>query len=520
MPEHNISRRNFLSSAAAAAFAFGCFGAGGCSGNKESVQRAPNIVFIMADDMGYGDLGCYGATKIPTPNIDRMAAEGIRFTDAHSPASLCTPTRYSVLTGRYCWRSKLTHGVLKGFDPLLIDTARPTVASILKKAGYTTAAIGKWHLGLGDKTPVDFSGELKPSPLELGFDYFFGFPASLDMPPYCFVENHRTVGELSEEKSPYHTLQSKGMMTPGWRDEEVGPTLTAKAVQFIEKNAERPFFLYLPYQAPHTPCTPPDFIKGRSGAGVRGDMVTELDWAVGRILDTLKENGLDENTLIILTSDNGALTTGPYSWRNDPPEKYDLVHNGHKPNGDLRGQKSDIYDGGHREPFIARWPGTIAPGRVSNEIVCLTDLLATAAAVASLELPSDAGGDSFNILPVLTGENSGPVRESVIHHSGSGVFSIRRANWKLIMGRGSGGFTWPKKIDPAPGKPKGQLYDMDSDPAEKNNLWDSEPGIRKNLISELQGYIDRGRSTPGPDLTNFSSVDIWGTGTDNVRSIE
>ena len=310
------------------------------------------------------------------------------------------------------------------------------------------------------------------------------------------------------------------MMTPGWRDEEVGPTLTAKAVQFIEKNAERPFFLYLPYQAPHTPCTPPDFIKGRSGAGVRGDMVTELDWAVGRILDTLKENGLDENTLIILTSDNGALTTGPYSWRNDPPEKYDLVHNGHKPNGDLRGQKSDIYDGGHREPFIARWTGTIAPGRVSNEIVCLTDLLATAAAVASLELPSDAGGDSFNILPVLTGENSGPVRESVIHHSGSGVFSIRRANWKLIMGRGSGGFTWPKKIDPAPGKPKGQLYDMDSDPAEKNNLWDSEPGIRKNLISELQGYIDRGRSTPGPDLTNFSSVDIWGTGTDNVRSIE
>ncbi|MBW7997273.1 MAG: arylsulfatase [Candidatus Glassbacteria bacterium] len=514
MAQRTTSRREFIRRAAAGAAAATLAGALPAFSGGAGDGARPNIIVIMADDLGYGDLGCFGATLIPTPNIDRLAAGGVTFTDAHSPASLCTPTRYAVLTGRYCWRSPLKKGVTQGYDPLLIDPSRLTIAGALRQAGYRTACIGKWHLGLGERKPVDYSGPLTPGPRELGFDYFFGIPASLDMPPYCFVENDRVVGELSVPKRPRNTLQREGPMTPGWRDEEVGPTFVRKAERFIDDNARnrpgRPFFIYLPYQAPHTPCTPPGFIEGRSGAGVRGDMVVELDWAVGRITEALRRNGLERDTLVIVTSDNGALTSGISSWAGDPPEKYDLVHNGHKPNGELRGQKADIWDGGHREPLIASWPAGIEGGRKSGRLFCLTDLMATCAAAAGVDLPDNAGEDSFNQLPAITGAGqSGARRESVVHHSGAGMFSLRRDNWKLVLGRGSGGFSAPQLVTPGQGEPRGQLYDMAADRAEQANLWNERPEVVQNLLALLEDIVRRGRSTPGPDQPNEGEVDIW-----------
>jgi arylsulfatase A-like enzyme len=466
-----------------------------------NTRKKTNIIFLMADDLGYGDLGCYGATQIPTPNIDRMAQEGVRFLDAHAPAAVCTPTRYGVLTGRYCWRSRLKQGVLWGYDPLLIEPDRMTVASMLKQAGYRTACVGKWHLGLGNEKPVDYSKPLTPGPNTVGFDYFFGIPASLDMPPYCFIENDRTVGELSVEKEPYNTLQRKGPMTPGWKDEEVGPTFVQKAKSFItahvRQHDDQPFFLYMPYQAPHTPCTPPDFIKGKSQAGVRGDMVVELDWAAGQILTLLKELHVDEDTLFVLSSDNGALTVGPAGWKDDPPEKYDLVHNGHLPNGELRGQKSDTYEGGHREPFIARWPGRIPAATTSHQLLCLTDLMATFAAVNRLTLPDNAAEDSFDMLPALTGQANQPIRTSIVQHSGRGVFAFRYEKWKLILGRGSGGFSAPAVIQPEPGEAQGQLYNLELDPWERHNVWNQHPDIVRDLVQKLERIKTQGFSRPG-----------------------
>ena len=509
------SRRDFLrfmGLTAASLVVPGCSNVAKLSA-RDKFKNKPNIIFLMADDMGYGDLGCYGATQIPTPNIDRLATQGIRFTDAHAPSALCTPTRYGVLTGRYCWRTRLKKGVIYGHSKPLIKPDRLTVPSLLKQHGYKTACIGKWHLGfewaLKDKrkehkedgTNTDYTKPVKNGPLSYGFDYFFGIAASLDMPPYCFIENDRTVGIPSMEKHPYNTLQKKGFMPPGWKDENVGPTFIRKAVNFIEKNVKtrpnKPFFLYLPISAPHTPCTPPDFIKGRSSAGVRGDMVTEVDWTAGQILDTLDRLNISENTLIIVTSDNGALTVGLPDWANEPPAKYDIEHFGHTPNGTLRGQKADIYDGGHREPFIARWPGKIKPGSTSDELICLIDLMATCAAIVGAKLPDNAAEDSYNILPVLLDKkNHFPIREALVNHSGEGMFSIRQGRWKLILGRGSGGFSIPTHIEPKPHQPQGQLYDLQADPAETNNLWAQNPQVVLRLKNLLDKYKQQGYSRP------------------------
>ncbi len=514
MPARTTSRRGFIKQAASGAAALSLAGALPALHGNIRTGKGPNIVLIMADDLGYGDLGCFGAELIQTPNIDALAAGGVTFTDAHAPASLCTPTRYSVLTGRYCWRGPLKSGVIQGYDPLIIDQNRTTIASLLKGAGYRTACIGKWHLGLGSKKPVDYSQPLTPGPRALGFDYFFGIPASLDMPPYCWVENEHVAGSLSLPKKPFNTLQREGPMTPGWRDEEVGPTLVRKAERFISDSVrnhpDSPFFIYLPYQAPHTPCTPPGFIKGRSGAGVRGDMVAELDWAVGRITEALRKHELEGNTLVIVTSDNGALTTGIESWAGDPLEKYDLVHNGHLPNGRLRGQKADIWDGGHREPLIASWPGRIEGGRTSTQLFCLSDLMATCASAAGVALPDNAGEDSFDQLPAMTGETpTSAVRESVVHHSGAGMFSLRQGKWKLVLGRGSGGFSPPQLVEPAQGAPRGQLYNMSEDQPELQNLWAEQPEVVDEMLTSLEKLVERGRSTPGPEQANDGAVDIW-----------
>jgi arylsulfatase A-like enzyme len=448
----------------------------------------------MADDLGYGDLGCYGATKIQTPNIDQLAAEGMRFTDVHSSAAVCTPSRYSVLTGRYCWRTPLKEWVLWGFEPPLIEPSRQTVASLLKGQGYATAAIGKWHVGLEwttldggppleDGTNVDYTVPIGGGPLALGFDTCFIITGSLDMAPYCFIENEHVAGIPTVEKDPYHPQQRKGLMTPDWRDDLVDVKFTEKAVAFIdqqaENNPETPFFLYLTPSAPHRPCVSPPFIQGKSQAGPRGDMVALVDWMVGEIEAALSRHELIENTLVILTSDNGARLTDFY--RRD---------HGHKSCGDLRGQKADIWDGGHREPFIARWPGIIQPGSASQRLICLGDLIATCAEIVSTDIDVNAAEDSFSFLSALTGKKSShPERSAIVHHSGDGMFSIREGRWKLILGLGSGGFTEPVRMEPGLGDPKGQLYDLGTDLQETTNLWFERPDIVSRLQSTLEKII-------------------------------
>lgn len=495
-------------------------------------MKRPNIIFIMADDMGYGDLSCYGATKIQTPNMDRVAAEGVRFTDAHSSSAVCTPSRYSVLTGRYCWRMARKRGVGGGFSLPLIDPARMTVASLLKAHGYATAAIGKWHVGLGwqvkdeyycegglpheadlrfehglgltsmpsgktfdpeiweDTDAVDYGKPIIGGPCALGFDYFFGIAGSLDMPPYCFIENDRTVGIPNVEKAPYNAQQKHGYMTPGWKDEEVDSHFACKAVSFLENHVndapDQPFFLYLTPSAPHRPCMPPEFMKGKSQAGPRGDMVMMVDWVVGQVLETLDRLKIGDNTLLIVTSDNGAR-----------PADVDGNTYGHKSCGDLRGYKADIWDGGHREPFLARWPEKIQPGSVSGETICLSDFTATCAAIVGADVPHNAAEDSFNMLPALLNESlESPVRRAIVHHSADGMFSIREGRWKLILGVGSGGFSEPKRMIPASDEPQGQLYDMATDFAETTNLWDAHPEIIERLTALLAQYQQTGRSRP------------------------
>ncbi|MHC4460256.1 MAG: sulfatase family protein [Planctomycetota bacterium] len=471
---------------------------------KQYANRAsgdkPNIVFIMADDMGYGDLGCYNKdSKIPTPNMDRLAEEGIRFTDAHSPSAVCTPTRYGVLTGRYCWRTRLKRGVLNGYSPCLTDTGRMTVASLLKQYGYATACIGKWHLGLGSDRRTDFSKPLVPGPNALGFDYFYGISASLDMPPYCYIENDRVVKEptlmVEAGEAGRDGWWRKGPIAPGFKHVDVMPNLTEKAVGYIDRHAasfgKSPFFMYFALPAPHCPIAPADFVKGRSQAGGYGDYVVEVDWTVGEVMKALERNGLAKNTLIIVTSDNGS--PGRTKIKRAPYSIIELF--GHYPSGNLRGIKADIWDGGHREPFIARWPARIRAGSTSDELICLTDLLATCAAIVGAKLPNNAGEDSDNILPALLSKKMDkPIREAVVHHSVSGMFAIRQGKWKLILGRGSGGFSKPKNYKPKPGEPKGQLYNLEDDLAETNNLWAQNPEIVQRLTDLLEKYKKQGYS--------------------------
>ena len=455
----------------------------------------PNIVFILADDLGYGDVGCYGSEKIPTPHMDKIASNGIRFTDAHSSSAVCSPSRYSIITGRYCWRSSLKRGVLWGYSWPIIERDCPTIASFLKKKGYHTAAIGKWHLGLKWPTPdyqpiinlmerkpnVDYTKSIKGGPISLGFDYFFGIPGSLDMHPYCFIENDHTVGIPSIMKEELYQQQVEGLMTPGWRDEEVDIKFTEKAKEFINKHVkeqnDKPFFLYFCASAPHRPCDiRPSFVIGKSKAGDRGDMVVLFDWIVGQIYRELELLGLLDNTLIIISSDNGAQSTC-YNG-----EDYD-----HKSNGYWRGQKGDIWEGGHRIPLIAEWDGNIPANRISEVPICLVDIFATLSAIIEENTLDDVAEDSKNMIQALRGNNKKVnIRESMIHHSDIGYFAIRRGDWKLIKGLGSGGFTLPKRKIAKKGKPKGQLYNLREDPQEQNNLWNEESELVKNMKQNLE----------------------------------
>ncbi len=482
-----MHRREFLRRAGLAGVAFAGLRCGTLAGAAR--RGRPNVVFVMADDLGYGDPVCQNAaSKIPTPNMDRLAQEGVRFTDAHTPSAVCTPTRYGVLTGRYCWRSRLTSGVLQGYDRALIEPGRMTVASLLREHGYHTGCVGKWHLGLGAEDPTDYTKPLRPGPLETGFDYFFGIAASLDMPPYCYIENEQPTEAPTgtTEKSERPAFWREGAIAPGFTHEGVLPALTGKAVAYIEQRApeDEPFFLYFPLTAPHTPWVPIDDVEGRSQAGLYGDFVAQVDDSLGRVLEALDRTGCAENTLVIFTSDNGSHWTPAF-----------IEEWGHRANGDWRGQKADIWDGGHRVPFMARWPGKIVPGTACRELVCLTDLLATCAALVGADLPENAGEDSVNILPALLGEpREGPIREAVVHHSHNGTFAIRQGKWKLIQGLGSGGFTPPRTVEHQEGEPRGQLYDMEADPGETHNLWAEHPEIVERMTALLERYQREGRS--------------------------
>ena len=477
----------------------------------------PNIVFILADDMGYGDVGCYNpASKIPTPNMDKLASQGIRFMNAHSPAALSTPTRYGILTGRYCWRTRLKDWVILGYDEVpLIETGRPTIGSVLKGKGYHTGYIGKWHLGMNWQTRdgyvirddrndwnndpaifkaneehIDFTKPVTGGPVELGFDYFYGtLGCSTSDPPYCFIEQNRMVG-IPSVMSPdsFSKLPGfvPGLMVPGFSLEEVDPVFTEKAIGFLEghqaQSPDKPFFLYLALSSPHNPFLPPDFAKGKSTEGPRGDLVTVVDWSVGRILEVLKQYGLEKNTLVIVTSDNGAVKGA----------------NGHKSEGDYRGYKSNIWDGGHRIPFIARWPGKIKPGSESSEVISLSDLFATLSGLVSAKVNEGSGEDSYDVLPAFFGKRQENSDTRIrIFHSGGGFFAIQKGPWKLIEGtKGSGAAV--KVLNDESSVKSGQLYNVVEDPFEKNDLWEKEPG----LVNELGAILEKCKSVAATNKLN------------------
>ncbi|HNR30015.1 MAG TPA: arylsulfatase [Candidatus Hydrogenedentes bacterium] len=490
-----MTRRAFLQQigAGCAVAALGRPAPSATEGNAMS-GRPPHIVYILADDMGYGDPGCCNAnSKIPTPHMGRIAREGMLFTDAHSGSAVCTPTRYGILTGRYSWRSTLKSGVLEGYSPPLIEPGRLTVAAMLKECGYRTACVGKWHLGLDWATKddesanaekVDYEAPVAGGPTALGFDYFFGISASLDMPPYCYIENDRVVasptGRIEEQRG--QGFFRAGAIAPGFRHGDVLPTLTERAVACIDRHAaehaDAPLFLYFPLNAPHTPMLPTPAFAGKTDTNAYGDFIAQVDATVGDVLAALERHGMDRDTLLIVTSDNG------------PPPPADMLflgEKGHHPSYHFRGHKADIFEGGHRIPFIARWPERVRAGALCNQTVCLTDLMATAAALVGRDLPEDAGEDSVSLLPVLLGKDAGPLREATVHHSINGSFAIRQGPWKLILCPDSGGWSDPRPGDPATRDlPPVQLYNLAEDVGERRNVQAEHPEIVERLTRLLE----------------------------------
>ncbi len=471
---------------------------------KSSTQ--PNVIYILADDLGIGDVSAYNPdSKIKTQHIDQLAAEGVRFTDAHSGSAVCTPTRYGILTGRYSWRGSLKKGVTWSYDKPIIEEGRLTVAQMLQDNGYETACIGKWHLGMNwadstGKWPVDFDKPLVNSPNSNGFDYFFGIPASLDIPPYVYVENGHVTGQpnrLTENKSDYGWWRL-GPTGEDFEHTEVLPTFFEKAKNFIAQKREKPFFLYLPLSAPHTPILPDSESRGGSKLNEYGDFVLMVDTLVGDLLAELKAQGLDENTLIIFTSDNGC---APYA------DTEGMEAQGHFSSLNYRGYKADIYEGGHRIPLIMKWADHFEEGGVISETNCLTDFIATMADLLKIKLPDNAAEDSFSLMPLLTKEGEFK-RESTIHHSVNGNFAYRKGDWKLIMAPGSGGWSFPKPGQEPEGTPEFQLYNLKDDIAETKNLVKQDTLRFQELKSELGIEIRNGRSNPGI-AQPYVKVDNW-----------
>jgi len=458
----------------------------------------PNIVYIICDDLGYGDIQCLApeTSKIPTPNADQLALEGMTFTDAHSGSSVCTPTRYGIMTGRYSWRTKLQKGVVTGFAPCLIDKDRMTVAGFLKQQGYATAIVGKWHLDFqyldpesGEayskkqhKTPP-VGAKIPDGPLHRGFDYYHGFHHARNMD--AVIEDDKVIAH----------------------DDVVNmlPRLTEKSVAYIDSRAgkEEPFFLYVPLGSPHTPIVPSDEWKGKSGLGEYGDFVMQTDNVVGEISKALERNGFTENTLVIFTSDNGCSKAAGI------PK---LAEQGHIVSANLRGSKADIWDGGHRVPFLVRWPGKVEAGSNSDQLICLTDLFATVTDILGQSILGQTCEDSVSFLPALYGKKIESTRNGVIHHSFSGHFAYRQGPWKLLLARASGGWSSPKENEAGKDAPKGQLYHMRKDIGETNNLFEKNPEKVEVLLGLLKADVARGRSTNGPESKNDVPVEeivLW-----------
>ncbi|MGJ8643788.1 MAG: sulfatase family protein [Luteolibacter sp.] len=481
-----------------------------CLGLIAQAAERPNIVFVLCDDLGYGDIQCLNPErgKIKTPAVDRLASEGMIFTDAHSGSAVCTPTRYGLLTGRYSWRTKLQSGVVQGFAPCLIAPERPTVASFLKEQGYNTGIVGKWHLNFlyqdADSGEVLTRGKLKNAkgrkgsalapvgskipdgPVHRGFDYFHGFHHAGDMKGV--IENDTVIAHEDEIN--------------------MLPRITRKAVEYIDERAQeakdQPFFLYVPYGSPHTPIVPTKDWQGKSGLGDYADFVMETDDGFGAILDALDRNGLTENTLVIFSSDNGCSKAANIK---------NLEKQGHYPSAHLRGSKADLWDGGHRVPFVVRWPGQIEPGSTSDQLICLTDLFASCAEITGGKLPGNGAEDSVSFLSAFSGNPIVSSRSGVIHHSISGHFAYRQGDWKLLLAKASGGWTSPKESDAPSDAPKAQLYNMKTDPGETTNLYESNPEVAARLLKQLEKDVAEGRSTDGAAASNdVEKIVLWKSG--------
>jgi len=483
------------------------------------MKNRPNIVYILADDMGYGDMGCNNPdSRIPTPNLDRLAGQGLRFTDAHASSSVCTPSRYSILTGRYAWRTPLQSGVLWPWDPPLIEPERLTVSELLRQHGYRTACIGKWHLGWEwatlDGEPahkgsqigvldrvqrhemeknIDYTQPMRGGPVDCGFDTYFGVDVP-NFPPYTWFEQDRLT-DLPTEDKPDEMFGLAGKMKPGWKLEEMVPEFVRRAVALIEDSGPEPFFLYLPLTSPHTPIVPNEPFIGQSGAGLYGDFVCEVDWVVGEVMAALERRGIAEDTLLIFTSDNGpecipAADGGCYEH---------IRRFGHYSMAHLRGVKRDAWEGGHRVPFIARWPGVTPAGETCDQLVGLGDLIATCAHLLEVDLPPGEGLDSVSFLPLLQGAVDTPVRESLVYHSCSGKFAIRKDGWVFIDAPSGDDNREPDWFRAERGYTAhdfpGELFCLTDDISEKTNLY----GERPQTVRELAHLLDTIRPAGEPD---------------------
>lgn len=498
--------------------------------NAGGAADHPNVVVILADDLGYGDLQCLNpAGRIATPNLDRLAAGGMRFTDAHSGSAVCTPTRYGLLTGRYAWRSRLKSGVLGGMSPPLIEEGRQTIAHLFAQQGYATACVGKWHLGMSwarktgtpafddriekgsDGWNADFSKPISRGPTSFGFARYFGISASLDMVPYVFIDDDHVTGlpdtdlafaMIADEDTKGPTTR-KGPGLSGFTADAVLSTLTHTATGWIREQAaaKKPFFLYLPLASPHTPVAPSAAWRGKSGISPYADFVMDTDAAVGEVMAALEEAGVVKDTLVIVTSDNG------FSPAADLPAQ---LAKGHDPCFTFRGTKADLFEGGHHVPFLVRWPAVVKPGSSSARLIGLMDIMATCAEVTGTTLSATMAEDSISFLAALRGDDAYGARGELVHHSVNGSFSIRVGKWKLLLVPDSGGWSAPKPGSPeAKSLPRVQLYDLDADLGETMNVHAQHPEVVRDLVMRLERLVANGRSTPGMPQTNHGVVDIW-----------
>jgi arylsulfatase A-like enzyme len=489
-------------------------------GGIRASAETPNIVYILCDDLGYGDLSCLNPQgKIATPNIDRLSREGMRCSDMHSGSSVCTSTRYGILTGRYAWRTRLGNGVLGGLSPPLIDRDRLTVGGLLQRHGYHTACVGKWHLGLqwqvlpgktvadsSIETPdqvhnVDYAAGFREGPTTRGFHHYFGISASLEMDQVTALPTLQRDFPMVLGTGKGRTR--RGPAAPDFETTDVLPALTKEAVRYLQTRAndrDRPFFLYLPLTAPHTPIAPSANWRGKSGLSPYADFVLETDAAIGEILGALDELGFTKSTIVIVTSDNGFSPAADLKAH---------TSRGHFPSCSYRGTKADIFEGGHRIPFLVRWPERIAPATTSAATMCLTDFLATVAEILGEKVPENAGEDSFSMLPVWSNAMPNTRRDTIVHHSINGSFAIRSGPWKLIFAADSGGWSFPRPgTAEAANLPALQLYNLEEDSAEQLNVTDRHPEIVDRLTREMKSIVDRGRSTPGASQANDRKVDF------------